>query len=132
MTRAITLTTPSQWDAGPSPTPDPPQERDHMPKPKPAHHRGTYHATAAKVRAAANADPFTRCWRCGRTLRQHPRHKTGRLPYWTAGHLIDSQVDGPLLPEASTCNSGAGASLGGRRLAAKTRRRNTTVTALRM
>lgn len=82
---------------------------------KPAHYAGSYHVQARKVREAAKADPFTRCWRCGKTLAQHPRHKTGRLPHWTAGHVISGMPGGPLAPEASTCNYTAGARLGNRR-----------------
>jgi len=69
-------------------------------------HTGTYQVRAAQVRAAANANPNTKCWRCGKTLAEH---KPGDK--WTAGHLIDGQVDGPLLPEAASCNYAAGARL---------------------
>lgn len=85
---------------------------------KAAHHRGTYHVRAAKVRAAAYADPFTRCWRCGLTLRairiRHPRAR------WTAGHVIAGQVDGELRPECSPCNYGHGAAMGNRRRGRRT------------
>ena len=84
-------------------------------KVKPAHYRGTYHVEARQVREAAYANPSTRCWRCGLTLAEHPRHKTGRPAHWTAGHLVDGQPGGPLLPEASTCNYAAGAGQGNRR-----------------
>lgn len=70
--------------------------------PKPPHYRGTYHVQAARLRAAAYANPHTTCWRCGLTLHQihraHPRAK------WTAGHLIDGQPGGQLAPECSHCN----------------------------
>lgn len=82
---------------------------------KAPHHRGTYHVTAAKVRANANANPDTKCWRCGRTLAQHPPHKNGKPAKWTAGHRVDGQVGGPLAPEASTCNYSAGATTGNQR-----------------
>lgn len=76
---------------------------------KGAHHMGTYHQASARVRAAAYANPGTRCWRCGRTLPEirklKPRAK------WTAGHLNDGQVNGPLAPECSPCNYSAGATL---------------------
>ena len=86
-----------------------------MAKRKAAHHRGTYAAEARRVRAAANANPATRCWRCGRTLAEHPPHRNGRPARWTAGHIHDGQTGGPLAPEASTCNYSAGASAGNRR-----------------
>lgn len=70
-------------------------------------HRGDYAARARKVRAAANADPHTRCWRCGRTLDEH---KPGDV--WQAGHLHDADPTSPLLPEARSCNAAAGARLG--------------------
>lgn len=71
---------------------------------RPAHYRGTYQAEAKRIRALANADPTTRCWRCARTLAEHPNHHNGKPPTWTAGHVNDAQVGGPLAPEASTCN----------------------------
>lgn len=76
------------------------------------HHTGPYRSRARAVVAAANADPSTLCWRCKRTLAQHPPHKTGQQARWTAGHINDGQINGPLLPEASTCNYTAGAKLG--------------------
>lgn len=84
---------------------------------KAPHHKGTYHRRAAAIRAAAYANQATRCWRCHcdlhtiRTIGRgngdppHPRAK------WTAGHLIDGQVDGDLRPECSPCNYGNGARL---------------------
>jgi hypothetical protein len=73
------------------------------------HHRGAYVARARAVRAAANANPNTRCWRCGHTLDHHPNTKTGRPPRWTAGHVRDGDPTSPLLPEADVCNYAAGA-----------------------
>lgn len=84
-------------------------------KVKPAHYRGGYHVAARRVRQAANADPATTCWRCGRTLAEHKPHKTGKPARWMAGHIIDGQAGGPLLPEASTCNLEAGARYGNRK-----------------
>lgn len=88
------------------------------------HHTGSYQARAAAVRAAANANPTTTCWRCGRTLAEHPPHRNGKPARWTAGHIHDGQIDGPLAPEASTCNYSAGATLGNKRRSS--RRLNTT------
>lgn len=62
-----------------------------------------------RLREAANADPSTACWRCGKTLAQHGPHRNGRPAYWTAGHLRDGDPSSPLAPEASTCNFRAGA-----------------------
>lgn len=101
-----------------------------MGKTKQPWHRGTYQQRSAKVRAAAYAQPATRCWRCRCTLAEirtigrgdgkpKPRAK------WTAGHVIDSQVDGNLQPECSPCNFGAGAAMGNQR------RRPTKRTSLR-
>lgn len=75
---------------------------------KHAHHRGSYHRDSIKIRATANANPNTTCWRCGLRLNQHTPHKNGKPAYWTAGHINDGQVNGPLAPEASTCNYTAG------------------------
>jgi hypothetical protein len=83
-------------------------------QPKPAHYRGSYHVASRRVREAAAASPYTTCWRCGRTLAQHPPHKTGKPARWTAGHLRDGDPSSPLLPEASTCNKSAGAAHGNR------------------
>lgn len=84
---------------------------------KAPHHRGTYHQTAAKVRAAAYANPGTCCWRCGYTL--HTIRTSGRgdntpkpSAKWTAGHRNDGEIDGALAPECSPCNYGAGAKAG--------------------
>lgn len=74
---------------------------------KAPHHKGRYQQLAAKIRAAANADPTTRCWRCRRTLAQIRAGKPRAR--WTAGHVNDGQVDGPLAPECSPCNFAAGA-----------------------
>jgi len=75
---------------------------------KPPHYAGNYHVQARHIRDTANANPDTKCWRCGHTLADHPPHKNGRPPYWTAGHILDSDPNSPLAPEASTCNYQAG------------------------
>lgn len=85
--------------------------------PKAPHHKGTYHRRSRALVAAANADPTTRCWRCGRTLTEHPPTKSGNPPKWSAGHLIDGQAEGPLAPEVLSCNSSAGARLSNQRAA---------------
>ena len=85
------------------------------------HYRGDYDARARRLVAAAKADPFTLCWRCKRTLQDRAPHKTGKAPYWTAGHVIDGNPASPLLPEASTCNYTAGAELGLRKQTGTTR-----------
>lgn len=61
-----------------------------------------------RLREAANADPTTQCWRCGKTLADHTSHRNGRPAYWTAGHIRDGDPTSPLAPEASTCNYRAG------------------------
>ena len=90
---------------------------------KPRHHAGTFHTSSATVRRLANAHPGAVCWRCGLTLAQHPPHHDGQRPTWTGGHTIDGWIDAPpwvhatrrpppgpwIAPEASTCNSAAGA-----------------------
>jgi len=77
---------------------------------KPAHRRGDYARRAAAVRAAAYADPTTICWRCRRTLAEHPAGDT-----WDAGHLRDGDASSALAAEASSCNRAAGAAAGNRR-----------------
>jgi hypothetical protein len=81
-------------------------------KRKGPHHRGSYARRARLVRQAAYADPTTKCWRCGRTLAEHPPHRTGTQARWTAGHVRDGDVTSPLAPEVSRCNYSAGATLG--------------------
>jgi hypothetical protein len=72
------------------------------------HYRGDYARRAAIVRAAANANPDIRCARCGELARAGDP--------WTAGHVNEGQVNGPLRPEHRSCNCAAGASYGnGRR-----------------
>jgi len=71
------------------------------------HHTGTFHVQSRKIREAAYDDPNTPCWRCQRTLAQHPPHRNGTPASWHAGHAQDGQVEGALLPEASTCNQQA-------------------------
>lgn len=83
-----------------------------MGKVKQPWHKGTYHQQSARVRAAAYANPATTCWRCGLTLEQ--RRQTKPHAHWTAGHLIDGMIDGPLAPECSPCNYAAGATRGNR------------------
>jgi hypothetical protein len=84
-------------------------------RPGRSHHQGDYSRRARLVRQAANANPLTKCWRCGRTLSQHPPHHTGKPPTWQAGHVIDHDPASPLAPEASTCNTSAGATYGNAR-----------------
>lgn len=79
------------------------------------HYTGSYQRRARLVRAAAKRNPLTRCWRCTRLLQEHPPHRNGRPPFWTAGHVITGKVDGELRPEASTCNLSHGASWGNAR-----------------
>ena len=80
-------------------------------RPKPAHYKGSYHVRARAIRRAAYMNPATTCWRCGRTLNQHPNTKTGQPPRWTAGHVIDGDPLSPLLPEVQVCNYSAGGKL---------------------
>jgi hypothetical protein len=79
---------------------------------KPAHYRGTYHARSRALVAAAYANPDTRCWRCGLRLHECKPHRNGRPAKWTAGHLNDGEVNGPLAPECSPCAVTSGARLG--------------------
>jgi hypothetical protein len=85
-----------------------------MSKTKAPHHKGRYHQASRALVAAAYANPDTRCWRCDKTLAQHPNTKTGNPPRWSAGHVIDGQINGPLRPEVLSCNSRAGAVIGNR------------------
>ncbi len=76
-----------------------------------AHHRGSFPGRARAVRDRANADPLTLCWRCGRpAVAGDP---------WQAGHVVDGEVGGQLLPEHASCNQSAGARLGNQLRAAR-------------
>jgi hypothetical protein len=57
--------------------------------------------------------PWTTCWRCGKTLQEHPRHKSGRPAWWETGHLVDGDPRSPLALEASVCNRSEGGRVGG-------------------
>ena len=70
-------------------------------------HAGSYAKRAEQVRARADADPTTQCWRCGRTKAEH------QSP-WQAGHVIDGQTNGELRAECRPCNTSAGATRGNR------------------
>lgn len=70
-------------------------------------HAGNFARRARAVRDAANRNPDTRCWRCGRTKAEHGRP-------WHAGHLNDSEIGGPLAPECEPCNTSHGAAHGNR------------------
>ena len=81
-------------------------------------HGPRYRTLAKLVRDAANRNPDTRCWSCGKTIADHPR-RNGKPQHWTAGHLRDGQPDHTLTltdlrAEASGCNYSRGASYGNR------------------
>lgn len=78
-----------------------------MPTRKKPWHMGSFQRDGAKLKAAAYADPFHRCWRCGLTLAE-ARARWGAKVHWQAGHVKAKQVGGPLLAECSHCNIVAG------------------------
>jgi hypothetical protein len=65
-----------------------------------AHHRGTFAARGRLVRAMAQADSTTRCWRCGALA--DPGDP------WQAGHVRDGDPSSPLAAEHRSCNARAG------------------------
>ena len=71
------------------------------------YYQGSYKRRARAVRVAAYSDPHTKCWRCGLTLAEAQRIKPSEA--WDAGHVVDSEVGGVLLPEHASCNRAAGA-----------------------
>lgn len=78
--------------------------------PKGQHHRGQHQRLSALARARYNADPNTRCARCGDTHRADDP--------WQAGHIHDGIPATSLAdyqPEHASCNASAGARLGNRR-----------------
>ena len=64
------------------------------------HYDGDYARRAKACRDQANADPTTRCRRCGGYSRQGDA--------WTAGHVVDGETGGALAPEHASCNYAAG------------------------
>ena len=70
-------------------------------------YRGSYALKSRGLRAAAYANPDTRCWRCGRTLAQVAFDLPGRKVTWDAGHTDDPAR--PLAAECSPCNRADGA-----------------------
>lgn len=76
---------------------------------KQPHHRGPFDRRGKALRTAAYADPDTRCRRCGHRLHEGPEHRHDGTERWEAGHLIDGQVDGLLVPETRSCNRRAAA-----------------------
>jgi len=93
------------------------------------HHRGTHQRRSKIVRDAANANPATRCWACGKTLAEHEPHSDGKPAKWQAGHTVDGSKNPPvwindrkpppagpwLTAEASTCNLSRGSKKGAAR-----------------
>jgi len=74
---------------------------------RPVHRAGTYTVRARHIRNAANTDPRTVCWRCGRpAIPGDP---------WQAGHIRDTDPTSPLAPEHRSCNARAGTALGKQR-----------------
>ena len=76
-----------------------------------AHHADPlFRKAGAAIRARANANPNTRCWRCERTMadirKDHPNAT------WDAGHIIDGTLAGGLAAECSRCNRSHGAAMG--------------------
>lgn len=88
-----------------------------------AHHSGSYGVRARAVRDAANADPSTRCWRCGKTLAEARRMWPDRNVTWHAGHTVDGNSAFPLAPEHSVCNTSAGGVIGSKRRALRSSRK---------
>lgn len=83
-----------------------------MPAHDRTHYDQPYKVRAKALRQRANADPLTRCWRCGRTLAEEQARQPSKPVSWHAGHTIDGDNTAPLLPEHSTCNTSAGATAG--------------------
>jgi hypothetical protein len=82
-----------------------------MPGRRRTHYGGNYAVRAKAVTDAAKANPFTTCWRCGRTLAEARALAPGKRVFWTAGHTIDGDPFCPLLAECSPCNFRAGQAL---------------------
>ena len=82
---------------------------------KPKHRQRTFVLAGKIIRARANNNPHTQCWRCGETLATCGPHHNGtnrnHTPAtWDCGHL----PDGNLAAECSPCNRSNGAIEGNR------------------
>ena len=71
--------------------------------------------TGRALRAAANADPSTRCITCGGTHAEGVARWGERGAAWQAGHVNDGEVAGVLGPEHAFCNTSTGSLVGHRR-----------------
>lgn len=71
---------------------------------KPLHYRGSHETRAKAVCAKAQANPLTRCWRCGCTMAEVRRANPGRSVRWQAGHVDAGNPNSELLAEDSLCN----------------------------
>lgn len=79
-------------------------------KVKGPHHRGPHQRLSAIARARYNANPHTRCARCGQPARPGDP--------WQAGHKRDGVIATSIddyQPEHQSCNTAAGARLGNAR-----------------
>jgi hypothetical protein len=68
---------------------------------------------SAALRKAAMRNPDARCWLCGKTLAEGPRHRNGRPAFWHADHVIPGDPGSPLRLAHSTCNQSKGGGHGG-------------------
>jgi hypothetical protein len=73
-------------------------------------YQGGHDRHSRVIRAAAHADPTTRCPTCGLTLAE--RRATHPKATWDAGHLLDSTPGSPLIAQCSHCNRSQGAHFG--------------------
>jgi len=80
-----------------------------MPAHDQSHYRGSFGARSRAVRAAANADPSTRCRRCGLTMAEFVARFPDRKAAWQAGHTVDGHQLSALSPEHAWCNASDGA-----------------------
>jgi len=79
-------------------------------------HRGRHNEWSRQLRAAWNANPDTRCARCGLT-RTEGIAKWGKQGEWEAGHKRPGTIAHSTLdyqPEHRHCNRSEGAAMGNR------------------
>ena len=77
----------------------------------PKHADREFRRVSPIIRAAANANPATRCRRCGLTLAE--RRRTHPNATWDCGHP-DRDIDTGYAAECSHCNRSHGATVGNR------------------
>ena len=69
---------------------------------------GSYRYRSKALTDRAYRDRRAKCWICGRTLQDGPRHRDGRPSVWHADHVLAGDPRSPLRLSHSFCNQSRG------------------------